>query len=60
MKKKNILPKHLLKNNKYQGNVILRDKFGNDEENNDKLIKEDYLQKMWKRPLHEDAYILHE
>ena len=58
--KKNILPKHLLKNNKYQGNVILRDKFGNDDENNDKLIKEDYLQKMWKRPLHEDAYILHE
>ena len=58
--KKNIIPKHLLKNNKYQGNVILTDKFGNDEENSDKLIKEDYLQKMWKRPLHEDAYILHE
>ena len=58
--KKNIIPNHLLKNNKYQGNVILRDKFGNDDENNDKLIQEDYLQKMWKRPLHDDAYKLHE
>ena len=58
--KKNIIPNHLLKNNKYQGNVILREKFGNDDENNDKLIEEDYLKKMWKRPLHEDAYKLHE
>ena len=55
-----IIPKKLLKNSKYQGKVILRQKFGKDEDNNDKLIEEDYLKKMWKRPLHDDAYKLHE
>ena len=55
-----IIPKPLLKNSKYQGKVILRKKFGKDEDLTDKLIEEDYLQKMWKRPVHEDAYKLHE
>ena len=58
--KKIIIPKKLLKNSKYQGNVVLRKKFGKDEDNSDKMIQEDYLQKMWKRPLHEDAYKLNE
>ena len=47
-------------NSKYQGKVVLRKKFGKDEDNSDKMIQEDYLQKMWKRPLHEDAYKLNE
>ena len=57
-----IIPKHLLKNSKYQGNVILRNKFGNDEEDNanDKMAQNDFLKTMWKRPLHQDAYRLHE
>ena len=59
--KKIIIPKHLLKISKYQGNVILRNKFGkNDDDIYDKLIKDDYLKTMWKRPLHKDAYKLHE
>ena len=58
--KKIIIPKKLLKNSKYQGNVVLRKKFGKDEDNSDKMIQEDYLQKMWKRSLHEDAYKLNE
>ena len=57
--KKIIIPKKLLKVSKYQGNVILREKFGKDDDNNDKMIEEDYLKKMWKRPLHKDAYKLH-
>ena len=58
--KKNISPKSLLKNSKYQGKVVLTKKFGREEDNNDKLIKEDYLQHMWKRSIHEDAYKLNE
>ena len=59
--KKIIIPKHLLKISKYQGNVVLRNKFGkNDDDIYDKLIKDDYLKTMWKRPLHKDAYKLHE
>ena len=58
--KKIIIPKHLLKVSKYHGNVMLREKFGKDDgDNNDKMIEEDYLKTMWKRPLHKDAYKLH-
>ena len=57
--KKIIVPKHLLKNSKYQGNVILREKFGNDVDNNYN-DKNDFLKTMWKRPLNQDAYKLHE
>ena len=58
-KKKIIVPKHLLKNSKYQGNVILRKKFGNDDDNNFN-DKNDFLKTMWKRPLNQDSYKLHE
>jgi len=58
--KKIIIPKSLHKNSKYNGKVILREKYGKDKDNIDKLIEGDYLKKMWIRPLHEDAYKLHE
>ena len=58
--KKVIKYKSLKKNNKYFGKVLLQDKYGNDEDIKDKLINEDYLKTMWKRPLHKDAYKLHE
>ena len=58
--KKVIKYKSLTKNNKYFGKVLLQDKYGNDEDIKDKLINEDYLKTMWKRPLHKDAYKLHE
>ena len=50
----------LKKNNKYLGNIMLKDKYGNEENFVDKRIKEDYLKTMWKRPLHKDAFKLHE
>ncbi len=52
--------KNLYKNNKYFGNIILKDKYGNEEDMVDKRIEEDYLKTMWKRPLHRDAFKLHE
>ena len=58
--KKVIKYKSLKKNNKYFGKVLLQDKYGNGEDIKDKLINEDYLKTMWKRPLHKDAYKLHE
>ena len=58
--KKNIKFKSLKKNYKYLGNVLLKDKYGNEEDFKDKRIVEDYLKTMWKRPLHKDAFKLHE
>ena len=60
MRKKLLNIKVWKKNNKYFGKVLLQDKYGNDEDIKDKLINEDYLKTMWKRPLHKDAYKLHE
>jgi len=57
--KKIIIPKSLQKVSKYNGKVILKDKYGKDKDDNVK-IEEDYLKLMWKRPLHKDAYKLHE
>ena len=52
--------KELHKNNKVKENAITKDKYGS-EDDNDKKNKEDYyLEQMWKRPLHKDAYKLHE
>ena len=58
--KKIIKYKSLNKSNKVKGNIILKDKYGNDED--DYLIDKDdyYLKNMWKRPLHKDAFKLHE
>ena len=58
--KKIIKYKNLRKNYKYLGNIQLKDKYGNEEDMKDSLIIEDYLKTMWKRPLHRDAYKLHE
>ena len=58
--KKIIIPKNLQKASKYTGKITLKEKYGNDNECADKLIQEDYLKAMWKRPLHKDAYKLHE
>jgi hypothetical protein len=58
--KKIIIPKSLQKNSKYDGNVVLRDKYGKYKDRIDKIIEKDYLKKMWIRPLHEDAYKIHE
>ena len=60
--KKIVKYKSLHKNNKVnKGNVILKDKYDinddNDNKNNDEYS---YLKKMWKRPLHKDAFKLHE
>ena len=52
--------KSLKKNHKYLGNILLKDKYGNEEDFKDKRIVEDYLKTMWKRPLHKDAFKLHE
>ena len=60
MKKKIIKYKSLKKNYKYLGNIKLKDKYGNEDDFKDVLINEDYLKTMWKRPLHKDAYKLHE
>ena len=57
--KKIIKYKSLKKNYKYLGNIILEKKYGNEEDFKDKRIVEDYLKTMWKRPLHKDAYKLH-
>ena len=58
--KKVIKYKSLKKNHKYLGNILLKDKYGNEEDFKDKRIVEDYLKTMWKRPLHKDAFKLHE
>ena len=58
--KKIIIPKNLQKASKYNGKITLKDKYGNDNDYVDKMIQEDYLKVMWKRPLHKDAYKLHE
>ena len=58
--KKIIIPKSLHKNSKYNGNIVLKDKYGKYKDNIDKIIEKDYLKKMWNRPLHKDAYKLHE
>ena len=58
--KKIIKYKSLNKNNKVKGNVILKDKYGNDANNFQKNKEDDYLKKMWERPLHKDAFKLHE
>jgi hypothetical protein len=58
--KKIIKYKSLKKNHKYLGNIILEKKYGNEEDFKDKRIVEDYLKTMWKRPLHKDAFKLHE
>ena len=50
----------LKKTHKYLGNILLKDKYGNEEDFKDKRIVEDYLKTMWKRPLHKDAFKLHE
>ena len=58
--KKIVKYKNLKKNYKYEGNIKLKDKYENEEVTKDKLIVEDYLKTMWKRPLHKDAFKLHE
>jgi hypothetical protein len=58
--KKIIKYKSLKKNHKYLGNIILEKKYGNEEDFKDKRIVEDYLKTMCKRPLHKDAFKLHE
>ena len=58
--KKVIKYRSLKKNYKYSGNILLKDKYGNEEDFKDKRIVEDYLKTMWKRPLHKDAFKLHE
>ena len=58
--KKIVKYKSLGKNYKYLGNIKLKDKYGNEDDFKDVLINEDYLKTMWKRPLHKDAYKLHE
>jgi hypothetical protein len=58
--KKIVKYKNLKKNYKYEGNIKLKDKYENEEVTKDKLIIEDYLKTMWKRPLHKDAFKLHE
>ena len=58
--KKIVKYKNLKKNYKYEGNIKLKDKYENEEVTKDKLIVEDYLKSMWKRPLHKDAFKLHE
>ena len=58
--KKILKYKNLRRNYKYFGNIVLKDKYGNEEDMKDRLINEDYLKTMWKRPLHKDAYKLHE
>ena len=58
--KKVVKYKSLRKNHKYLGNILLKDKYGNEEDMKDRLIQEDYLKTMWKRPLHKDAFKLHE
>ena len=51
--------KSLNKNNKVTGNIKLKDKYGKDDDNktNDEYY---YLKQMWNRPLHKDAFKLHE
>lgn len=58
--KKIVKYKNLKKIYKYEGNIKLKDKYENEEVTKDKLIVEDYLKTMWKRPLHKDAFKLHE
>ena len=58
--KKVIKYRSLKKNHKYSGKILLKDKYGNEEDFKDKRIVEDYLKTMWKRPLHKDAFKLHE
>ena len=58
--KKIIKYKSLKKNYKYLGNIRLKDKYGKEEDMKDILVNEDYLKTMWKRPLHKDAFKLHE
>lgn len=60
--KKIIKYKSLHKNNKVnKGNIILKDKYGTDDDNDNKNNDDYYyLKKMWKRPLHKDAFKLHE
>ena len=58
--KKIIKYKSLNKHNKAKGTIILKDKYGNNEDNFQKNKEDDYLKKMWIRPLHKDAFKLHE
>jgi hypothetical protein len=58
--KKVVKYKSLKKNYKYLVNIRLKDKYGKEEDMKDILVNEDYLKTMWKRPLHKDAFKLHE
>ena len=51
--------KELHKNNTVRGNLIIKDKYGFDEDNKQKNKEDNYLELIWKRTLHKDAYQLH-
>ena len=57
--KKIIKHKSLNRNKNIKGNIQLKDKYGTVESFN-KNKEDNYLELMWKRPLHKDAYKLHE